>query len=234
MKREDETTEFKERWNEGVLITAIAFANHRGGRIVVGIQDDGVVCGCAVDDDSLRVAGSQLASLGLSYDLVVETRDGKNVLVVVVQPGAKFAKYKGHYYRRRGAENRELSPEEIAAGVPGILGQSFLGAPVGWMIGIGVALVVTMMIITSILASRGQATGEALTRGQKASWLVATCIILIVSGLGLWLGAQKRFGPWRLVVLGLCMLVLLLFALDGLPEWKELGVWPFTVVEAGR
>ncbi len=38
---ESETLEFKERFNTDVIETAVAFANHHGGCIVIGVSDCG-------------------------------------------------------------------------------------------------------------------------------------------------------------------------------------------------
>jgi ATP-dependent DNA helicase RecG len=39
---ESETIEFKVQWTESVLETAAAFANTRGGTLLVGVDDDGL------------------------------------------------------------------------------------------------------------------------------------------------------------------------------------------------
>ncbi|GHU67740.1 hypothetical protein FACS189413_03070 [Bacteroidia bacterium] len=41
MLQETQHTEFKPKFNEDVIETLVAFANTRGGRVLVGVDDDG-------------------------------------------------------------------------------------------------------------------------------------------------------------------------------------------------
>ena len=47
MEREGRHLEFKRDWNESAKKTVVAFANSGGGRIVVGVDDDGSPVGVA-------------------------------------------------------------------------------------------------------------------------------------------------------------------------------------------
>jgi ATP-dependent DNA helicase RecG len=41
MNKESQHTEFKSKFNEDVIETLVAFANTKGGRILVGMDDEG-------------------------------------------------------------------------------------------------------------------------------------------------------------------------------------------------
>lgn len=45
MKREDQNIEFKQLWNDNCFKSVCAFANTRGGKLFVGIDDQGKVAG---------------------------------------------------------------------------------------------------------------------------------------------------------------------------------------------
>ena len=70
----------------------IAFANSEGGRILIGVNDDGSVAGVTNRDALItRVANSLRdgiePDLTIFTDLVFETMEGKSVLVIQVQRG---------------------------------------------------------------------------------------------------------------------------------------------------
>jgi predicted HTH transcriptional regulator len=41
-KRESQTVEFKKSFNEDVIETLVAFANTKGGRVLIGVADSGL------------------------------------------------------------------------------------------------------------------------------------------------------------------------------------------------
>lgn len=53
-KGESDTLEFKESFGKEVTITAGAFANSRGGFILIGISDDGKIIGTRVGKETPR------------------------------------------------------------------------------------------------------------------------------------------------------------------------------------
>ena len=42
---EDAKTEFKQSFSDDVIIALVAFANSKGGKVYVGMRDNGTVCG---------------------------------------------------------------------------------------------------------------------------------------------------------------------------------------------
>lgn len=51
---EDRNTEFRGVYSDSLVKTAIAFSNGTGGRIFIGIDDDGKVCGLDDADDACK------------------------------------------------------------------------------------------------------------------------------------------------------------------------------------
>ncbi|MGB9898551.1 helix-turn-helix domain-containing protein, partial [Thermanaerothrix sp.] len=54
VEKEDETVEFKRQWTDRALEDLAAFANTRGGTLLIGILDDGTIVGTAADDREIQ------------------------------------------------------------------------------------------------------------------------------------------------------------------------------------
>lgn len=120
---EGETVEFKEDFpkGDGIARAVAAFANGRGGVLIIGIRDDGEVAGIdnaprARDrlDDIVRNRVSRLPD----YDVLTATLDERTVIAMRVEPGDdRPYGVRGNggirYYIRRGATNRVAEPEEM-------------------------------------------------------------------------------------------------------------------------
>ena len=58
---ESEVVEFKESFHDDAVECLIAFANTRGGVLIVGVADNGSVCGTTVGSESLRKWAQRIA-----------------------------------------------------------------------------------------------------------------------------------------------------------------------------
>ncbi len=109
-----------------VMKTVAAFANGTGGTLVFGVEDDGTICGVDVDD--MRRAVDRLTSLIrdwvrplVDFESKVAQVDGKQVLLVRVDPGSKTPYGVGttdrriDYYVRRGGTTFPATPADIRA-----------------------------------------------------------------------------------------------------------------------
>ena len=77
---ETETTEFKESWRDEWLKTLAAFANTRGGTLLVGIKDNKQLIGWQGDSDQITskiVNHLRIAPKFLSVEQVKRLKDGK-------------------------------------------------------------------------------------------------------------------------------------------------------------
>lgn len=103
------------------LNTVSAFANTAGGTILLGVDDNGVVCGMTGDINRLRDTVTQTIQSNMvpipSFDIEVRQLNGKTVIVVRVGQTATHAcgvnAADPRYYVRRGATNSPATPEEI-------------------------------------------------------------------------------------------------------------------------
>ena len=116
---ENKNTEFKREYSEKIKYTVVAFANTDGGKIYIGINDDGSVC--SVND----VDGTMLALTNMIRDAIrpdvamftecdVETRDDKSVVVLTVHRGTA----RPYYLAGKGVRPEGVYVRQGASSVP--------------------------------------------------------------------------------------------------------------------
>jgi hypothetical protein len=119
---EGETLEFKERIEKGtqskLAKTAVAFANTKGGTIVIGVDDGGRVIGCetkGVGDTVTNVLRTQCDPPPLIETEVVQYQDKSLLLVKVIQTEDRVHILKDHGpLIRANATNRAPTADELA------------------------------------------------------------------------------------------------------------------------
>lgn len=116
---EGETVEFKERVEDGrnVAKTAVAFANTRGGSIVVGVSNDGSVVGCdpkGLSDRITNVLRDRCDPFPSFTPEIVSYRD-KTIFLVRVPPSEEkvFVVRDEGPYIRANATNRTPTSQEL-------------------------------------------------------------------------------------------------------------------------
>lgn len=117
-KGESESTEFKENFDREAIETAVAFANTKGGTILIGVSDRGKVKGVKVRKETLKDWVNQI-SQGTEPRIIPEIEqgetDGKNVVIIHIKEfPIKPISVKGRCFRRVGTSNRVMTPQEIA------------------------------------------------------------------------------------------------------------------------
>ncbi len=131
--QESETVEFKRQWTDRALEDLAAFANTRGGTLLVGIREDGEIVGAKADDREIqRIANLIAAHLGITPSIRVVEMGGRPVLEIRVEPAAGLVPYGGRYLRRVGTTNRDFAPDELARHLLERSGRSWDGLPGEW------------------------------------------------------------------------------------------------------
>lgn len=109
MNTENQNIEFKESWRDEYLKWICGFANAQGGKIYIGVRDDGSVCGL---DDSKRlmedIPNKIVSLLGIVADVNLLQKDGKDYICIEVTPYKVPIAYKGVYHYRSGSTKQEL------------------------------------------------------------------------------------------------------------------------------
>jgi ATP-dependent DNA helicase RecG len=112
--QESETLEFKSQWTREALDTVAAFANGRGGVLLVGVKEGGTVIGWQGTEQELRTIADQISeTLRIQPSIALETYQNKPVLRIQVSPSRIPVAVRGRYFRRVGNTTREIAPEEL-------------------------------------------------------------------------------------------------------------------------
>jgi ATP-dependent DNA helicase RecG len=111
---ESDTLELKEEWTDRVYDSVAAFANTEGGRVLLGVRDDGSIKGFDVSDKNQRDISGRIADrLRFNVPLYVLEQDGKTILELLVPSSSVLITCSGRYLTRVGTTNRDMTPAEI-------------------------------------------------------------------------------------------------------------------------
>ena len=117
-KGESETVEFKENFDKETIETVGAFANTKGGMILVGVSDKGKIIGVHIRKETVNNWVNQIAQSTdprIVPDIEVYTVNGKDVGIIWIKEfPLKPVSVKGRCFRRTGNSNRIMTPQEIA------------------------------------------------------------------------------------------------------------------------
>ena len=106
---ESQNVEYKESWRDEYLKWICGFANAQGGRIYIGIRDDGSVNGVPDAARLLEDIPNKIRnSMGILADVNLLNREGKNVVEIIVPPVAYPVSCRGEYHYRCGSTKQEL------------------------------------------------------------------------------------------------------------------------------
>lgn len=116
---EGNVVEFKREYTDDIKYTVIAFANTDGGKIYLGINNDGSVCGVSnVDDTMLRVTNmvrdTVRPDVTMFMNCNVEVIDGKQVVVVTIQRGTA----RPYYLHGKGVRPEGVYVRQGSSSVP--------------------------------------------------------------------------------------------------------------------
>lgn len=115
---ESSHVEFKESFSDAVIETLAAMANASGGKILIGIRDDGSVCGIAPDKPNVASWINDIkmkTSPALFPAIEVTSIQRTHIAVVSIKDvPIKLVSTKGKCFIRRGSSNHLMSIPEIA------------------------------------------------------------------------------------------------------------------------
>lgn len=116
---ESERIEFKEAANDSAIKTIAAFANGGGGKVYIGVSDDGEVVGVQdVDGELLKLTDKMKTNIRpdilMTVSVDVESYGDKKVIVVTVRRGTK----RPYYLTSKGLRSEGVYVRSGAASVP--------------------------------------------------------------------------------------------------------------------
>ncbi len=101
----------------------VAFSNYRGGKVLLGVEDDGAISGTVrekkiLEEWVMNVCRDKIRPEIIPYfEYFHEVEPGKDIAVVEVAPGwtvhHSWHKNKREYYIRVGTQSRDATPDEL-------------------------------------------------------------------------------------------------------------------------
>ena len=117
-KGEDIGVEFKASFDKEVLETSVAFANTRGGVILIGVSDKGEIKGIQVGKETLKDWANQISQVSeprIIPEIEIEEINRRKIAVIRIKEfPIKPVSLKGRCLRRVKNSNRLMQPHEIA------------------------------------------------------------------------------------------------------------------------
>lgn len=112
---EQQNEEWKEVWRDEYLRWICGFANAQGGRIYIGIDDNGKVVG--VDNYSRLmedIPNKIVQNLGIVADVNLLEENGLFYIEINVAPASYAVNYKGEYHYRSGSTRQQLKGSALS------------------------------------------------------------------------------------------------------------------------
>ena len=116
---ESKTVEYKREYVDDIKYTVIAFANTEGGRILIGVKNDGSICGVA-DPDGTMLRLTNMIRDAIRPDITMFTEvnasesDGKTLVIVSVQRGTA----RPYYLASKGVRPEGVYVRQGSSSVP--------------------------------------------------------------------------------------------------------------------
>ena len=115
---ESETVEFKASFDKEILETSAAFANTKGGVILIGVSDRGDIKGVQIGKETLKDWSNQISQSTeprIIPEIELGEIDRKNLAAIWIKEfPIKPVSVKGRCFRRVGNSNRVMQTHEIA------------------------------------------------------------------------------------------------------------------------
>ena len=106
---ESQNIEYKESWKDEYLKWICGFANARGGRIYIGVRDDGKIVGIPDSKKLLEDIPNKIKdTMGILADVNLLERDGLDYIEIIVGPSTYPVSYHGEYHYRSGSTKQQL------------------------------------------------------------------------------------------------------------------------------
>ena len=111
---ETQNIEFKPTWRDEYLKVICAFANADGGKLVIGVDDNGNLEGVRNSKKLLEDLPNKIRNkLGIIPSVEVQQKGGKDIIGISVNSASVPISCDGKYYLRSGTTNLELEGNEL-------------------------------------------------------------------------------------------------------------------------
>lgn len=128
---ESETVEFKESFDDEAIETVAAFANARGGTLLIGATDAGAAKGTMTGKESIRDWANKISQATHVNPRIREVSfQGKPIVVIeVAASAARPHPAKGKYFIRIGKSNRQMTEDDLSRAILAKVGSSWDAVP---------------------------------------------------------------------------------------------------------
>lgn len=134
MENENQNIEYKETWRDEYLKWICGFANAHGGKMFVGIDDDGHVVGVENPKKLIEDIPNKVRDvMGILVEANSLEENGAVYVEILVEPYPYPISYRGHYYQRCGATNQELKGAALDRFMLRRQGKTWDGVPVPYL-----------------------------------------------------------------------------------------------------
>jgi ATP-dependent DNA helicase RecG len=107
---ENQNVEYKSSWRDEYLKWICGFANAQGGKLYIGIDDNGKVCGVQNAKKLMEDIPNKIQTcLGFVNEINKRERGGLEYIEIVVDPSSYPVSYHGEFHYRSGATKGLLS-----------------------------------------------------------------------------------------------------------------------------
>ena len=104
MRQENQNLEYKRNWNDEYLKWICGFANAQGGKIFIGVDDDGSIYGIKDSHKQMEDIPNKVVSfLGIVVDVYLHQRENLEYIEIIIPPSNVPISYSGMsvYIKRR-------------------------------------------------------------------------------------------------------------------------------------
>ena len=107
---ENQNIEYKSTWRDEYLKWVCGFANAQGGKLYIGIDDNGSVCGVSNIKKLLEDIPNKIQTcLGIVTEINKREKDGLEYVEIIVDPSSYPVSYHGEFHYRSGATKQQLT-----------------------------------------------------------------------------------------------------------------------------
>jgi ATP-dependent DNA helicase RecG len=114
---EGDTVEFKSRFNDNAIETLVAFSNAKGGKVLIGIDDNKHITGLTIGKETIQHTLNEIknkTSPSITADIeIVHCKDKQLFIIKVEEYPLKPVSFKGRYYKRIANSNHHMSLNEV-------------------------------------------------------------------------------------------------------------------------
>lgn len=106
--------ELKSDWSDECLRSLCAFANADGGKLILGIDDEGKILGAKNSKKLLEDIPNKINNhLGIIPKVTLNFTDGKEIISIEIPQASSQVSYRSKFYVRSGSTNQELNGDDL-------------------------------------------------------------------------------------------------------------------------